>query len=134
MHVDDDKSRADNFFIMRIAIRAELAETKAEFRQHRAELTAAIARLDHDIKAAVSELRAEIRAMATKAENDLREFAARVENQLGEMRADHVRLRNEVGDNYRTLNARIDSERHHTGRDNTCANRSFLRRNGRSSR
>ena len=90
------------------ALRVEVTDLKADFKEHRKEFAAAIARLDTDIKSAVSELRIEIRSMAAKAEGDLKEFAGRVEQQLREMRADYTRLSEKVDTNYATLSAKID--------------------------
>src|SRR4051794_40564315 len=88
-----------------VSIEVELTDLKAEFKEHRKEFIAAIARLDNDIKSAVSELRMEIRSMAAKAESDLKDFAGRVEQQLREMRADHSSLRDKVDKNHESLNA-----------------------------
>jgi chromosome segregation ATPase len=96
------------------AMRGELTELKVDFKEHRKEFSAAVARLDNDIKtavarldsdikSAVAELRAEIRAMAVKAESDLKEFAARVDEQLREMRVEHKALRDKVDKNYEQL-------------------------------
>jgi chromosome segregation ATPase len=79
-----------------VSIRDELKELKSDFKEHRKEFHAAIARLDNGIRSAVSELRAEIRSMAVKAENDLKEFSARVENQLCEMRAEMRDMRGDL--------------------------------------
>ena len=90
------------------AMHGELTELKTDFKEHRKEFSAAVARLDNDIKAAVTELRTEIRAMAAKAGSDLKEFAGRVEHQLREMRGDHTGLRDKTDKGYETLNAKID--------------------------
>lgn len=106
-----------------VAMRGELTELKADFKEHRKEFSAAVTRLDNDIKAAVTrldsdiksavtELRAEIRAMASKAENDLKEFAGRVETQLSEMRADTDALRTEMRAEDKSLRDKMD--RNHT--------------------
>lgn len=89
-----------------IALREELKEHKAEFKDFRTEMRAAnarldqdikaaVLRLDNDIKAAVSELRAEIRAMAAKAESDLKAYADRTDKLLSEMRNEYKELREE---------------------------------------
>jgi ElaB/YqjD/DUF883 family membrane-anchored ribosome-binding protein len=90
------------------AMRGELTDLKTDFKEHRKEFTAAVARLDNDIKSAVSELRAEIRSMAVKAESELKDFAGRIENQLREMRAEHIGLRDKVDKNFETLNVKDD--------------------------
>lgn len=91
-----------------IAIRAELKEFKADHREHRAELRAALARVDNDIKTAALRLETEIRAMAAKAERDLKQFADRVDAQLAEQRAEQKYLREKVDDSSTRLDTRID--------------------------
>jgi len=79
-----------------VALRDELKEHKAEFKDFRTETRAALARLDSDIKAAVSELRAEIRAMAARAESDLRDYAARTDALLREIREEQKEFRDKL--------------------------------------
>ena len=127
VHVDDSHHQDNNRFTMRtalayppeydevpvssidalesnvVAMHGELTDLKSDFKHHRTEFHAAIARLDNAIKAAVAELRAEIRAMAAKAARALKEFACRVDEQFREMRAEHKTLREKVDKNYDQL-------------------------------
>src|SRR5262245_31757768 len=89
-------------------IRDELKELKADFKEHKREFSAAIARLDHDIKSATLELRSEIHTMAAKAASDLKDFAGRVEYQLRELRVEHIDLRDRMDRNHAELTGRIE--------------------------
>lgn len=102
-----------------VAIRDELKELKADYKEHKADFRAvvsrldseirnAVAKIDNDIKSAVARLEAEIRAMAAKAEKDLQIFADRVESQLAELRADNKSLREKVDNNFDRLCTKID--------------------------
>ena len=92
-----------------VAIRDELKEFKADYRDNKAEVRAALARIDNEIKTSVVRLETEIRAMARKAEDDLRQFSDRMDAQYAELRAENKYLREKMDSNYEKLNARIDA-------------------------
>src|SRR5262245_42919816 len=91
-----------------IAIRDEMKELKADYKEHKSDFPDPSARLDHDINAAASELRSEIRAMAAKAESDLKDFATRVDTQLREMRAADKELREKVEKHQEAMTERFN--------------------------